>query len=129
MSYLFLIIVIAVVGIVLGIAAFTNLELDNWHYERLKWVVMRWSFLVTFIGVIVKTFQIAYGVETVTIVAALGALMAGILGISTTNYYVDAVQSSFNGESLPEMMDEPEEYEEYETEVDEDETEDESTEE
>ena len=125
MSYLFLIIVITVVAVVLGIAAFTNLELDNWHYERLKWVVMRWSFLVTFIGVIVKTFQIAYGVETVTIVAALGALMAGILGISTTNYYADAVQSSFNGESLPEMMGEPE----YETEVDEDETEDEPAEE
>lgn len=129
MSYLFLIIVIAVVAVVLGIAAFTNLELDNWHYERLKWVVMRWSFLVTFIGVIVKTFQIPYGIETTTIVAALGALMAGILGISTTNYYADAVQSSFNGESLPEMMGEPEDFEEYETEVDEDETEDEPAEE
>lgn len=129
MSYLFLIIVIAVVAAVLGIAAFTSLELDNWHYERLKWVVMRWSFLVTFIGVIVKTFSIPYGVETVTIVAALGALMAGLLGISTTNYYADAVQSTYNGESLPEMMDEPEDYEEYETEVDEDETENDSAEE
>lgn len=128
MSYLFLIIVIAVVAVVLGIAAFTNLELDNWHYERLKWITMRWSFLVTFIGVIVKTFQIPYGIETTTIVAALGALMAGILGISTTNYYADAVQSSFNGESLPEMMSESEEYEEYETEVD-DEATDESDEE
>lgn len=129
MNYLFLIIVIAVVAVVLGIAAFTNLELDNWHYERLKWVVMRWSFLVTFIGVIVKTFSIPYGVETTTIVAALGALMAGILGISTTNYYTDAIQSSFNGESLPEMMSEPEDYEEYEMEVDEDETEDKPAEE
>ena len=64
-----------------------------------------------------------------TIVAALGALMAGLLGISTTNYYADAVQSTYNGESLPEMMDEPEDYEEYETEVDEDETEDDSAEE
>ena len=129
MNYAFLIIVIAVVAIVLGIAAFTNLELDNWHYERLKWVVMRWSYLVTFVGVIVKTFQIPYGVETVIIVAALGAFMACILGISTTNYYADAVQSSFNGETLPEMMSEPEDYEEYETEVDEDETEDEPAEE
>ena len=55
--------------------------------------------------------------------------MAGLLGISTTNYYADAVQSTYNGESLPEMMDEPEDYEEYETEVDEDETEDDSAEE
>lgn len=129
MNYLFLIIVIAAVAGILGIAAFTNLEMDNWHYERLKWVVMRWSFLVTFIGVIVKTFSISYGVETVTIIAALGALMAGLLGISTTNYYADATQSTFNGESLPEMMDEPEDYEEYETEVDENETEDEPAEE
>lgn len=128
MNYLFLIIVIASVAGILGIAAFTNFEIDNWHYDRIKYIVMRWSFIVVFIGVIVKTFKIPYGVETVTIVAALGALMAGILGISTTNYYADAVQSSFNGESLPEMMSESEEYEEYETEVD-DEATDESAEE
>lgn len=128
MSYLFLIIVIAVVAAVLGIAAFTSLELDNWHYERLKWVVMRWSFLVTFIGVIVKTFSIPYGVETVTIVAALGALMAGLLGISSTNFCANSLQSHFNDESLHEMMTEPEVYEEYEMEA-EDETEDNDSEE
>lgn len=116
MNFIFLIAVIIVLIAVLGVAAFGSFELDNDHYERLKWVVMRWSFIVTFIGVIVKTFTIQYGVETVTIVAALGALMAGLLGISTSNYYADATQMNFNGETLPEMMSEDEDYEEWEAE-------------
>lgn len=128
MNYLFLIIVIAVVAIVLGIAAFTNFEIDNWHYDRIKYIVMRWSFIVVFIGVIVKTFKIPYGVETVTVVGALGALLSGLLGISSTNFYANSLQSHFNDESLHEMMTEPEVYEEYEMEA-EDETEDNDSEE
>lgn len=118
MNYLFLIIVTVAIAAVLAVAAFGYFELDNQHYERLKWITMRWSFIVTFIGVIVKTFTVPYGVETVTIVAAIGALMAGLLGISTTNYYADAVQSRYNEESLPEMMAEDEDFEEYEAEAD-----------
>ena len=40
-----------------------------------------------FIGVIVKTFDIAYGTETVTLVAALGAMLAGLLDISNREFY------------------------------------------
>ena len=128
MNYLFLIIVIAAVAGILGIAAFTNFEIDNWHYDRIKYIVMRWSFIVVFIGVIVKTFKIPYGVETLTVVGALGALLSGLLGISSTNFYANSLQSHFNDESLHEMMTEPEVYEEYEMEA-EDETEDNESEE
>ena len=117
MNYLFLIIVIAVIVAIIGIAAFSNFELDNTHYERLKWLTMRWSFLVTFIALLVKTFSIPHGVETVAVVAGIGAMMAGLLGISTKNYYADATQMNFNGESLTEMMSEDDEYEEYDDEV------------
>lgn len=86
MDYLFLIIVLVIVIAVLAVASFTNFGLDNEHYDRLKWVVIRWSYLTVFIGVVVKTFDIAYGTETVTIVAGIGAMLAGLLGISNTNY-------------------------------------------
>ena len=87
MNYAFLITVLAIVVIVLAIASFTNFELDSVHYDRLKWVVVKWSYLVVFIGVIVKTFDIAYGTETVTLVAALGAMLAGLLDISNREFY------------------------------------------
>ena len=87
MNYLFLIIVLAVIVAILAIASFTNFELDSEHYDRLKWVVINWSYLVVFIGVIVKTFDIAYGTETVTVVAGLGACLAGLLGISNREFY------------------------------------------
>jgi Kef-type K+ transport system membrane component KefB len=86
MNYLFLIIVIAAVLAVLAIAAFTNFELDNEHYDRLKQVVIKWSYITVFIGVIAKTFNVAYGTETVTVVAAIGAMLAGLLDISTDNH-------------------------------------------
>ena len=82
----FFIITIGIILAILGIAIFTHFELDDEHYDRLKWVVIRWTYLVTFIGVIVKTFDIAYGVETVTIVAGIGAMLAGLLGISNMGY-------------------------------------------
>lgn len=86
MNYIFPIAVFATIAIVLGVASFTNFELDNYHYDRLKWVVIRWSYLVVFIGLIVKTFDIPYGTETVTLVAGLGAMLAGFLGISKSNW-------------------------------------------
>ena len=86
MNYLFLIIVLAVVLAVIAIAMFTNFKLDNEHYDRLKWVVIRWSYFVVFVGLIAKTFNIPHGVETVTIVAGLGAMLAGLLGVSTNEY-------------------------------------------
>lgn len=86
MSYIFLILVIAAVAAVLAIAMFTNFRLDDEHYDRLKWVVIRWSYLVTFIGLIVKTFAVPYGMETVILVGGIGAMLAGLLGISNQTY-------------------------------------------
>ena len=86
MNYIFLVIVLAVVLAVLAIASFTNFGLDDVHYDRLKWIVIRWAYLVTFIGLVVKTFDISYGVETVTLVGGIGAMLAGLLNISNTNY-------------------------------------------
>lgn len=86
MNYTFLIVVLAIVLIVLAMASFTSFSLDDEHYDRLKWVVLRWTYLVTFLGVIVKTFDMPYGVETVTIVAGIGAMLAGLLGISNMEY-------------------------------------------
>ena len=86
MNYLFFIIVIAVVIAVLWIASFTNFELDDAHYDRLKWVVLKWGYIVAFIGVIVKAFNMPYGVETVPIVGAIGALLGGLLDVSTKEY-------------------------------------------
>lgn len=86
MNYIFLILVIAAVAAVLAIAMFTNFRLDDEHYDRLKWVVIRWSYLVTFIGLIVKTFAVPYGMETVILVGGIGAMLAGLLGISNQAY-------------------------------------------
>lgn len=87
MNYLFLIIVLAVIVAILAIASFTNFELDSVHYDRLKFVVINWSYLVVFIGLLVKTFNFSYGTETVTVVAGLGAMLAGLLGISNREFY------------------------------------------
>lgn len=86
MNYFFLIIVIAIVVAVLVIATFTKFRLDDEQYDRLKWIVLKWSYLTTFIGLIAKTFDLPYGVETVTVVAGIGAMLAGLLGISTQSY-------------------------------------------
>lgn len=116
MNYLFLIIVLVIVIAVLVIASFTNFALDDEHYDRLKWIVIRWSYLVTFIALIVKTFNISYGIETVTIVAGIGAMLAGLLGVSKDNYHADDVQTEFNASSLEEMMGDNYEAEEEPTE-------------
>lgn len=104
MNYLFLIIVLAVVLGVLAIASFTTFGLDDFHYDRLKWVVIRWSFLVTFIGLVVKTFDIPYGTETVTLVAGIGACLAGLLGISSSNYMGEKMTDMFNADLLKDML-------------------------
>ena len=86
MNYAFLIIVlVAVVGVIV-IAGFTNFKLDNEHYDRLKALAMKWHYITAFVAAIVKVFDLPYGVETVAVVAAIGALMAGLLGVSTKQY-------------------------------------------
>lgn len=87
MNYLFLGIVLAVIVAILAIASFGNFELDSVHYDRLKWLVIRWDYIVVFIALIVKTFEMPYGVETVAIVAGIGALLAGLMNISSKSFY------------------------------------------
>lgn len=87
MNYLFLVIVLAVIIAILAIASFGNFELDSVHYDRLKWLVIRWDYIVVFIALIVKTFEMPYGVETVAIVAGIGALLAGLMNISSKSFY------------------------------------------
>lgn len=87
MNYLFLLIVLAVIVAILAIASFSNFELDSEHYDRLKWVVIRWDYIVVFIALIVKTFNVSYGVETVAVVAGIGALLAGLMNISSKAFY------------------------------------------
>ena len=74
----------------------------------------------------IKTFEIKNGVETVTIVAALGALLARIMGISAQNYYANEKQTVLNEDDALEMLDD--EYEDWDDEYeieDEEETEEE----
>lgn len=86
MNYIFPIAVFATVAIVLAVASFTNFELDNYHYDRLKWVVIRWSYLTTFIGLVATTLKMPYSTETVTLACGIGAMLAGFLGISKSNW-------------------------------------------
>lgn len=104
MNYIFMIAVIAFVLMVLAIASFTNFKLDNEHYDRLKWIVVRWSYLVFFIGVVVKTFNMPYGTETVTLIAALGATLAGMMGISNKNYQGEKIDRVLNEDLLKDML-------------------------
>ena len=87
MDYLFLLIVLAVIVAILAIASFGSFELDSEHYDRLKWIVIRWDYIVVFIALIVKTFNMPYGVETVAVVAGIGALLAGLMNISSKSFY------------------------------------------
>lgn len=100
----FLIVVVGVVLLVIGCAAFSNFELDDYHYDRLKWLTIRWSYITTFLALIVKTFEVHYGIETVAVVAGIGAMMAGLLGVSTMNY-VAPTQTTVNDEDFVSMFD------------------------
>lgn len=100
MNYIFPVAVFATVAIVLAVASFTNFELDNYHYDRLKWVVIRWSYLTTFIGLVATTLEMPYSTETVTLACGIGAMLAGFLGISKSNW---------DGEELDDFDEEGEE--------------------
>lgn len=104
MNYLFLIVTLAVIAVVLFIAAFTKFELSDEGYDRLKSVVQKWDYMVVFLAVIIKTFSISYGFETVTIVAGLGAMLAGLLGIANTNYKGQKITQALNQDLLKDML-------------------------
>ena len=82
----FFLITILVIAAVLIIAVFTRFKLNDEQYDRLKWIVTRWDYFVVFIALIVKTFDVPYGLETVTIVGGIGAMLAGLLHISNQAY-------------------------------------------
>lgn len=86
MKYTFLIVVLAVLFIGLGIAVFAKIRLTNDQYDRLKWIVERWHYITTLLGVVVSVINPEYGEETITLVAAIGAFLAGLIGISSVNY-------------------------------------------
>lgn len=104
MKYLFLIITIAVVLGVLLIATFSKFKLTDEQYDRLKAVVIKWQYLVVFIALIVKTFDVQYGIETVTIVSGFGAMLAGLMGISNANYTGERITNMFNEDLLKDML-------------------------
>ena len=104
MNYLFLIITLAVIIGILCIAAFGKFKLTNDGYDRLKEVVVKWQYIVVFIALIVKTFDVAYGIETVTIVSGIGALLAGLMGISDINYTGEKITEVYNADLLKDML-------------------------
>ncbi len=105
MNYTFLIATVGAIAVILGIAAFSKFELADENYDRLAYLVQRWSYIVVFVGLIAKTFNMPYGVETTTLVAGIGALMAGLMNISTENWKLSQPQITFNRDSFLEMMD------------------------
>lgn len=104
MNYLFLIITLAVIAVVLLIAGFTKFRLTNEGYDRLKWLVVRWSYIVVFIALIAKTFKMPYGLETVAIVTGFGAMLAGLMGISNKNYNDERMTNLLNADLLKDML-------------------------
>ena len=106
MTYVFLIAVVLAVFAALAIAAFTNFELDDMHYDRVKWIVIRGHYIVVFVGMLVETFKFPYGAETVTLVAGIFALLAGLLGISKSNYYATRNTSEMTEEEAYDALNE-----------------------
>lgn len=85
-QYAFLITTLAVLLVAVAFVTLHGVMLSNDQYDRLKKIVIRWSGITTFLGVIVATFDFPYGEETITVVAAIGAFMAYMLNISDKSY-------------------------------------------
>ena len=80
--------IITLLVLAAGVSVLTlfGVKLTNEQYDRLKEIVVKWSGITTFLGVIVATFKTPYGNETITLVAAIGALLAYAMGLSIKNY-------------------------------------------
>ena len=85
-QYTFMIITLLALAAGVSVLTFFGVKLTDEQYDRLKDIVVKWSGITTFLGVIVATFKIPYGNETITIVAAIGALLAYAMGLSIKNY-------------------------------------------
>jgi hypothetical protein len=81
-----MIITLAALAAAMIIVSFTRIKLTNEGYDRLKWLVVRWSGILTFLGALVSVFKFEHGAETITVVAAIGAFLAYMLGISEKDY-------------------------------------------
>lgn len=85
-NYSFLITVLVVlVAAIVGIT-YRGIQLTNEQYDRLKNIVLKWPGILTLLGVIVNVFHPPFGEETITLVAAVGAFLSYMLGISNKNY-------------------------------------------
>lgn len=104
MKYAFLMITLIVVVGVLLVATFSEFQLSNEQYDRLKKLVAKWHYLVAFLALIVSTFEVPCGKETVTIVAGLGAMLAGLMGISNKNYKGEKITEVYNADLLKDML-------------------------
>lgn len=85
-QYIFMLTVLAVLAVAVICITLYGVNLSNDQYDRLKGIVVKWSGIVTFLGVLVSTFNFPYGEETITVVAAVGALLAYVMGVSAKNY-------------------------------------------
>lgn len=85
-QYAFLITTLAVLLVAVAFVTLHGVMLSNDQYDRLKKIVIRWSGITTFLGVIVATFDFPYGEETITVVAAIGAFMAYMLNTSDKSF-------------------------------------------
>ncbi len=104
MKYGFLAITLIVVIGVLIVATFSKFRLTNEEYDGLKKVVVKWHYITGFLALIVKTFDMSYGIETVAIVAGLGVMLAGLMGISNKNYEGERITEVYNADLLKDML-------------------------
>lgn len=96
-QYTFMIITLVLLLVIVGGITFFGVNLSNEQYDRLKGIVIKWSGITTFLGVIVATFPVPYGKETITLVAAIGALLAYALSVSIKNYVDGAMPGEDGG--------------------------------
>lgn len=85
-NYSFLITVLVVLAAAVIGVTLRGIRLTNEQYDRLKKIVLKWPGILTLLGVIVNVFHPPFGEETITVVAAIGAFLSYILGVSDKNY-------------------------------------------
>lgn len=105
-KYAFLVGVIVVLGIAITAITLYGVRLNNEQYDRLKGIVIKWSAITTLLGVIVATFRVPYGAETITVVAAIGAFLARCLDVSVANF-TDGAAPEYGDEPLADDYGEP----------------------
>ena len=85
-NYTFLITVLVILAVAVIVITLHGVQLTNEQYDRLKKIVLKWPGILTLLGVIVNVFHPSFGEETITVVAAIGAFLSYMLGVSDKNY-------------------------------------------